>query len=126
MKGSEVRDLLFARLFGLTSLIDSGALFSASSELDDFETTIAILLRLGKHKAWMRESAWWGIVTAVRGLLESEVTWKEEGVTGVVDKVLKGSGWTAEKVALALLLESHRPVSPQWRVCGVVLSFPEP
>lgn len=110
MKGSEVRDLLFARLFGLTSLINSGSLFAATSTQEDFETVIAILLRLGKQKAWLRESAWWGIIGATEGLLGSSVPWKEDGVKGLVEKVFKEQGWTAEKVALALMIEGRRPV----------------
>lgn len=71
------------------------------------------LVNLGRRKGWLRESAWFTLISAVEGLLDSEVEWREEAVTEVVDKLYgrEGEGgWSSEKVALTLLLEQKKPV----------------
>jgi DNA polymerase phi len=112
LKGAEARDLLFARLFGLTALINSNKLFTAASSLKDFKSVIDQLLEIGDVKGWLRESAFWAIVAAMEKLLASEVSWKEDGLRSIVDKTFDaGKPWGSEKVALALVLERERPVS---------------
>ncbi|KAK4686071.1 DNA polymerase phi, partial [Tremellales sp. Uapishka_1] len=109
-KGSDERDMMFARLFGLTSLIQSGALFSSSSTLADFENVVDQLLLLGQVKAWLRESSWWALIEATRGLLESKVEWKKDAEDGLVEKVFtEDKQWTQEKVAIALVLQEKLP-----------------
>jgi DNA polymerase phi len=108
LKGADARDLLFARLFGLTALINSGKLFT--SGMTEYTSVIEQLLEIGDVKGWLRESAWWGIIGAVRGLLASEVEWKEEGFKLVMERCFDGV-WGPEKVALVLVLERQRPVS---------------
>jgi DNA polymerase phi len=111
LKGSDARDLLFARLFGLTALINSRKLFKAESSLKDFENVLDQLLEIGEVKGWLRESAWWGIVCAVEGLLSSEIDWQEEGLDLVLERCFQeGKAWSPEKVALGLILERARPV----------------
>ncbi|WVF67165.1 hypothetical protein IAT40_001911 [Kwoniella sp. CBS 6097] len=105
MKGSDERDMMFARLFGLTSIVQSKSLFAASATQADFQKVVQELIKLGQGKAWIRESAWWTIIGAVQGLLESEVEWKDAALEEVVKDVLGEQGWTQEKVALVLLLE---------------------
>ena len=88
MRGPEERDALFARLFGLTAIIRSGALFASnSSGLDQFETVIAQLVILGQAKGWLRESAWWVIIDAVTALLASTVEWKHVAIEGMIERV---------------------------------------
>lgn len=106
MKGSEERDGLFARLFGLTAVVQSGALWRG--ELSDFEQLLDALVVLGDKKNWLRESAWWGIVQAAERLVGSQVAWQEEAVQMLTELLKKG--WTQEKLALALLLEKAQPV----------------
>jgi DNA polymerase phi len=111
MKGSEERDALFARLFGINAIVESNALWRSS--LTDFEEVVDALVVLGDKKNWLRESAWWGILQAAQGLVKSEVEWREEAVQKLTS--LLKQGWTQEKLALALLLEKAQPVSLTYR-----------
>ena len=110
MKGSDARDALFARLFGINALIQSNALFSSSTPLSTFQQIIDELTNLGQAKGWLRESAWWGIQNASERLLDSEVEWKDEATEFLVGKVYGDKAWSQEKVALTLLLEKRQPV----------------
>ncbi|WVQ94762.1 hypothetical protein IAU59_001843 [Kwoniella sp. CBS 9459] len=107
MKGSDERDMMFARLFGLTSIVQSKSLFGPSATQADFQQVVHELTTLGQAKAWIRESAWWTLIGAVQGLLESDVEWKDAALEEVVNEVLGEKGWTQEKVALVLLLEDN-------------------
>jgi DNA polymerase phi len=113
-KGQENRDFLFARLFGLTAIVNSGALFATTANIDDFRVVTGELVGLGRRKGWLKESAWYTLISAVEGLLASEASWAEEALTEVIDKAYgreAEGGWSSEKVALTLLLEQKRPVS---------------
>lgn len=113
MKGVEERDMLFARLFGLTVIVDSGVLFGGHARVADqadFDETIDRLVELGKAKAWLRESAWWTILSALRKLLASDVAWKDEAIQGALERLAAEPAWTQEKVAVVLLLQSKRKV----------------
>ncbi|QRW14703.1 DNA polymerase phi subunit [Ceratobasidium sp. AG-Ba] len=131
MKGQEVRDALFARLFGLTAVIQSGLLFRntllpssvgsalPSSSLAAYQTTISELLDLGGKKSWLRESAWWAIILAVKSLYTSlpEVEWKKEAADWTVETVYHGTRaaeWTPDKLALTLCLQKLDPTRP-WK-----------
>jgi len=112
MKGTDERDAMFARLFGLTAIIQSGALFaSGAGSANDFRDVMAQIVAVGQAKGWLRESAWWTLLEATERLLASKVEWKGEAVDDLVAKVFGEQGWTQEKVALALILERGRPVS---------------
>jgi len=127
MTGQEERDMLFARLFGLTSVIQSGLLVrqrplptSAStsalaSNLAGYKETLSQLLLLGEKKSWLRESAWWTMCLALDVLHASDVSWKEEAVEATVESVFVNPKlWTPEKVALALKLQAWYP-ERDWR-----------
>ncbi|GLB35405.1 putative DNA polymerase phi [Lyophyllum shimeji] len=127
MSGQEERDMLFARLFGLTAVIQSGLLVrtgslatSASSApeastLASYEETIRTLLALGEKKSWLRESAWWTISLAVDALEEAEVTWKQDAVQSTLQRLfVDNQNWSPEKVALALKLQTLYP-NHDWR-----------
>ncbi|ADV20875.1 DNA-directed DNA polymerase, putative [Cryptococcus gattii WM276] len=105
MKGSDERDMMFARLFGMTAIVQSQSLFASSATKADFRGVIEELQKLGQAKAWMRESAWWTLVQSVQLLLGSRVQWKEDALQELVDVVFEEKGWTQEKVALVLTLE---------------------
>lgn len=111
MKGSDERDMMFARLFGMTAIVQSQSLFAPSATKDDFRGVIEELEKLGQAKAWMRESAWWTLVQSVLLLLGSKVQWKEDALHEVIDVVFEEKGWTQEKVALVLTLEQSGIVS---------------
>jgi DNA polymerase phi len=127
MTGQEERDVLFARLFGLTSVIQSGLLvrqrpppISAStsslpSSSSSYKETLSQLLLLGVKKSWLRESAWWTIILALDALNASDVSWKEEAIDITVEGIFVDIKiWTPEKVALALKLQAWYP-ERDWR-----------
>lgn len=112
--------MLFARLFGITAVINSGSLFTSAATIEDFRVVTGELVNLGRKKGWLRESAWWTLILAVEGLLDAQVDWREEAVNEAIDKLYgrEGEGgWSSEKVALTLVLEQKRPVSVESE-CG--------
>src|ERR1700761_2164987 len=127
MTGQEERDVLFARLSGLTAIIQSGLIFrttplrfSASSEtsassLVSFQTAISDLLALGEKKSWLRECAWWSLGLAVDALKASDVPWKDSAFDIIVDGVFnENTVWSPEKIAITLKLQTLRP-DHDWR-----------
>ncbi|KAJ7219138.1 DNA polymerase phi-domain-containing protein [Mycena pura] len=127
MTGQEERDVLFARLFGLTAIIQSGLIvrttplrFSASSEtsassLVSFQTAISDLLALGEKKSWLRECAWWSLGLAVDALKASDVPWKDSAFDIIVDSVFnENTVWSPEKIAITLKLQTLHP-GHDWR-----------
>lgn len=128
MRGQEERDAYFGRLFGTLAIIDSRILFAPTATLADFKSAIGELFTLGDKKSWLRESAWWAVIRAVRMLLSKDVTveWKEDAVDGLITRVYgksttdaatakaHGVEWTQEKVALTLVLQAARPDLP-WK-----------
>lgn len=127
MTGQEERDVLFARLFGLTAVIQSGLLVrdtplrtspsssTFSSSLPTYEDVLGHLISLGEKKSWLRESAWWTIGLAVDALAKSQVSWKEEGIEVTIKLVLtENKIWTPEKIALVLKLQNLHS-SLDWR-----------
>jgi DNA polymerase phi len=122
MTGQEERDVLFARLFGLSAVIQSGLLVrggaldtSASSTtqastLDSYGQTIVELLALGEKKSWLRESAWWTITLAVDALNDSNIEWKENAADVTLRELfVENKSWSPEKVALSLKLQDLYP-----------------
>ena len=122
MSGQEERDILFGRLFGTMSVIQSGLAVrtaplptSASSAalastLQSYEDIIVQLIDLGNQKAWLRESAWFVISLAVNALYESEVSWKENAVKKMLQHLfIENKIWSTEKIALALKLQDLYP-----------------
>ncbi|KAI0350071.1 hypothetical protein OH77DRAFT_1100919 [Trametes cingulata] len=124
MTGQEERDVLFARLFGLTAVIQSGLLLrdstlpsssTVASDLASYKEVLAQLLALGEKKSWLRESAWWSIGLAVDALIASEVSWKDEAVDATFAAIYsEAKAWTPEKVALTLKLQAAYP-SRDWK-----------
>lgn len=119
MSGQEERDNLFARLFGITSIIHSGLIVrngtlptssTSASSLESYELVVTTLVALGEKKSWLRESAWWVLTSAIEALAKSDMEWKEQGVQVTLDTIYaKGSGWTPEKLALTLRLQALFP-----------------
>ncbi|KAI0373319.1 hypothetical protein BV20DRAFT_963165 [Pilatotrama ljubarskyi] len=124
MTGQEERDVLFARLFGLTAVIQSGLLLrettlpsssTVASDLASYKEVLAQLLALGEKKSWLRESAWWSIALAVDALTASDVSWKDEAVDATFAAAYSETKtWTPEKVALTLKLQPAYP-SRDWK-----------
>ncbi|KAG8686030.1 DNA-directed DNA polymerase, partial [Ceratobasidium sp. 395] len=135
MKGQEIRDTLFARLFGLTAVIQSGLLFRNSrlstslaspnelgppaSSLAAYQTAISELIKIGDEKSWLRESAWWAVVLAVQLLYSTqpEVEWKKKAIEWTLETVYAGAHaaeWTPDKIALTICLQ-ELDSSQQWK-----------
>ncbi|KAF9009405.1 DNA polymerase phi-domain-containing protein [Cyathus striatus] len=127
MTGQEERDVLFARLFGLMSVIQSGLVVrtgsldtSASSAtlistLSSFEEVIVQLVVVGEKKSWLRESAWFAIGLAIEALHQSEITWKDDAIKHTIELLFKEKDvWTAEKIALIVKLQKFFP-ELDWR-----------
>lgn len=118
MSGQEERDMIFARLFGMTCLIESGLLFRTASlsydpeqsfsSKEGFEKVIQELISLSEKKSWLRESCWWSIGLAMEKLSRSSVPWKDEATNKAFAFLFSGS-WTPEKVAIALKLQPYFP-----------------
>ncbi|KIJ16738.1 hypothetical protein PAXINDRAFT_131583 [Paxillus involutus ATCC 200175] len=124
MTGQEERDVLFARLFGLTAVVQSGLLVrqkplpsSSSSNtpvssLKTYKTVLAHLLEIGEAKSWLRESAWWTIGLAIDMAQSSSVSWKVEALSSTVEALYskeKESLWSPEKIAVTLKLQPLTP-----------------
>ncbi|GAA5968040.1 hypothetical protein JCM11641_003709 [Rhodosporidiobolus odoratus] len=113
MDSREERDLLFARLMGLHALVRSGVLVrSSAQEGGQWQETVQALVGLGNKKTWIREPAYWVVCEALKALLESEASWKDESTTWAVQRLVndareKAKGWGPEKVAIVLTLQSY-------------------
>ncbi|KAF8522098.1 DNA polymerase phi-domain-containing protein [Hysterangium stoloniferum] len=115
MKGQEERDTLFARLFGITALIQSGLLFrstplatSSTSQctLKDFQDSMDMLLGLQAKKSFLKEPSYWSLILALRALASSEVEWKKEALTWIAEKVfIEDKSWSPEKVGVTLVMQ---------------------
>lgn len=116
MKGQEERDMLFARLFGITSLTQSGILFRASPlatssipscTLKDFQDAMEILLALPAKKSFLKEPSYWAYIQALRALDASRVEWKSEAWKWIAETIfIEDKTWSPEKVAIALSLQT--------------------
>ena len=116
MNGQEQRDMYFARLFGLTSIIQSGLLFrqeppayssTPASSLEDFQKVLEELIALGEKKAWFTESCWWCISLALDALFASEAVWRGQASDWALNELLpSGCEWTPERAAI--WLKYHR------------------
>ncbi|KAI1788483.1 DNA polymerase phi-domain-containing protein [Ganoderma leucocontextum] len=116
MTGQEERDVFFARLFGLTSVIQSGLLLrdttlpsssTVASDAASFKEVLDQLLELGEKKSWLRESVWCSICFAVDALSASDVSWKDDALDATVAAVYSDAKtWTPEKLALTLKLQA--------------------
>ncbi|KAK4053864.1 DNA-directed DNA polymerase [Microbotryomycetes sp. JL201] len=112
----EERELLFGRLFGLHAFLRSGV--ATSTQADDeelFKEAISALVSLANKKTWIRESAYWVIVDAVRSLLALKGTkapkFKAAALAWAAQRVLndpreKSRGMTPDNIALVLVLQS--------------------
>ncbi|KAF9246115.1 DNA polymerase phi-domain-containing protein [Melanogaster broomeanus] len=124
MSGQEERDVLFARLFGLTAVVQSGLLVrekplpsSSSSStpvssLQTYKAVLASLLEIGEAKSWLRESAWWTIGLAIDSVQSSSVSWKVDALDSTIEALYSTeneSVWSPEKVAMALKLQLITP-----------------
>ncbi|KAG8825804.1 DNA-directed DNA polymerase [Serendipita sp. 401] len=116
MSGQEERDMMFARLFGLSSIAQSGLLTretppphisNPASTLQDYQRIITQLVILGDHKMWFRESCWWSISQVISVIIASNASFKSEALQWTVNELLiQDTSWTPEKIAIWLRYQS--------------------
>lgn len=124
MTGQEERDVLFARLFGLTAVIRSGLLVRQTplpssgssntqvSSVESYEEVLKKLIEIGEAKSWLRESAWWTVGLAIDAVQDSSVPWKAKALGTTFEYLFskdKESFWSSEKVAMTLKLQPLWP-----------------
>ncbi|GAA5989331.1 hypothetical protein JCM10908_001261 [Rhodotorula pacifica] len=122
----EERDLLFARLVGLHALVRSGVLVRAdgptvAEQGQPWKDVLLALVALSNRKSWIREPSYWVVCEALRSLLEQDaktVQWRDEAVQWAVQRLIgdareRARGWSPEKVAIVLVLQSYN-VASDW------------
>ena len=124
MKGQEERDMLFARLFGITSLTQSGILFRSSPlatsstppcTLKDFQDAMAMLMALPTKKSFLKEPSYWTFILSLRALDSSKVEWKDQAWGWVTETVFNTErSWSPEKVSIALTMQDLG-IDSDWR-----------
>lgn len=122
MTGQEERDVLFAQLFGIMSIVQSGLVVrtkplatsasssTAASSAQSFLQTVSQLLELGEKRSWLRESAWFAISLATEALHHSDAEWKEDALEKLLGLLFQtNANWSTEKIAVALKLQDYYP-----------------
>jgi len=139
MTGQEERDILFARLFGLTAVIQSALLVrvtplpsSASSttqasSFSSYQDVLSQLMAAAEKKSWLRESAWWAIMLGVDKLQNSNVPWKETAIDDTIQNIFVGDKtWSPEKIAMALKLQGMCPDKDWQKLMAPPFKDPDP
>ncbi|TIB82805.1 hypothetical protein E3Q22_00072 [Wallemia mellicola] len=110
IKGSEERDLIFGRLFGIQALIDSGLIVKQSTTLEDFKQIIINLTDLGRSKVWLKEATGWTTLNALKQVTKNKVSWLADAVNVTLDILFQGEEkdiWGPEKLGILLWLEAN-------------------
>lgn len=116
LNGQEERDMLFSRLFGLTTICQSGLITretpllhtsNPASTLQDYQRLVTELMSLGEAKSWFRESCWWSIVQAIAHLSQSSASFKSQALEWTFNSLfIQTTEWTPEKVGVWLRFHS--------------------
>ncbi|KAF8274212.1 DNA polymerase phi-domain-containing protein [Lactarius quietus] len=139
--GQEERDLLFARLFGLASIVHSGLLIrthpplpqsaSLPSTSESCEDVLKALRTLAHSKSWLSEAVYCVVGSALDLLAaarDEDVSWRENVVCVLLKEefgetspaegraIKSGVVWTPEKIALGLRAQRLWPEREhEWR-----------
>lgn len=65
MKGVEVRDILFGRVFGIQTMIQSGCLDRDHTSLSDLQQAVDLLLTCADKKSFLEEGCFWLVIEIV-------------------------------------------------------------
>jgi DNA polymerase phi len=116
LNGQEERDMMFSRLFGLTSISQSGLIVrevallhtsSAASTLQDYQRLITELISLGEFKSWFRESCWWSMVQVIAQISASTASFRSQALEWTFSQLfIQITEWTPEKVGVWLRFHS--------------------
>ncbi|KAJ1030383.1 hypothetical protein NDA16_001292 [Ustilago loliicola] len=104
----EQKDFMFAKLFGIMSLVQSNLLVQQTASVADFKRSMQILIALSSDKPWMAESCAWVMVNAVAQLERDDVklAWTKEAQTWMTQQISSTKELSPEKLAIMLQL-SH-------------------
>lgn len=112
LSGQELRDLQFARLFGIFALIRSGLLYAPTSSLATFQRTFHVLTKVAYYKSWISESCGWVVMQMLLPLASengSRPPWAEEALDWVANCLTATHSLSPETLALALTLARIAP-----------------
>ena len=104
----EQKDFMFAKLFGIMSLVQSQLLVQPTATFNDFKRSMHILIALSSDKPWMAESCAWVMVQAVAQLQATDVKvdWAQAAGSWMSEQISSTKELTPEKLAVMLQL-SH-------------------
>ncbi|SJX60313.1 related to DNA polymerase V [Sporisorium reilianum f. sp. reilianum] len=104
----EQKDFMFAKLFGIMSLVQSDLLVQPTATIHDFKRPMRILIALSSDKPWMAESCAWVMVNAVAQLQRPEVQidWADAAQSWMTRQISSTKELSPEKLAVMLQL-SH-------------------
>lgn len=112
--------MLFAQLFGFTSVVQSGLLFrttplarstsslTPASSLESFKNIVDDLVALSGKKTWLKESVGWAFALIIDALETSKIDWRKEAIQYLTENVV-ASSWSPEKIALVIKLQRLHP-----------------
>lgn len=103
MNGQEVRDLHFARLFGVYALVRSRLLYRAS--LSTFQRAFHVLIQVASYKSWLSEPCGWVLIELVQPLARndpSRPSWAGDALAWIADQLSTHRSLSPETLALAL------------------------
>lgn len=112
LSGQELRDLQFARLFGIFALVRSGLLYAPTSSLPTFQRAFYILTKVAYYKSWISESCGWVLMQMMLPLASdsaSRPVWAAEALDWVASCVTTTHSLSPETVALTLTLSRIAP-----------------
>lgn len=128
MAGQEERDMLFARLFGLKVIIQSGLLTrksplrmssTSASSLEAFSAVLSELLSLGERKSWLKESCWWTLTDLVNKIHDCDTPWKQDACQIIFNKIyVENTSWGPEKIAITVQLQKTFPEAEWPKYCN--------
>ena len=110
MNGQEVRDLQFARLFGIYALVRSRLLYRAS--LSTFQRAFHILVQVASYKSWLSEPCGWVLTELVEPLARNDPdrpSWADGALGWIADQLSSHRSLSPETLALALQLTHMDP-----------------
>ncbi|GAC95632.1 hypothetical protein PHSY_003208 [Pseudozyma hubeiensis SY62] len=104
----EQKDFMFAKLFGIMSLVQSDLLVQPTATLHDFKRSMRILIALSSDKPWMAESCAWVMVNAVAQIQRPDVKigWSQAAQSWMTEQISSTKELSPEKLAVLLQL-SH-------------------
>lgn len=112
MNGQEVRDVQFARLFGIYALVRSGLVYGAGSTLGTFERCFNVLLAIAAYKSWLSESCGFALVQLLEPLGVNNVQrpeWAQEALEWAAQRVCATQHLSPELLALLITLQRVDP-----------------